>query len=127
MRALDEVTLAVELEEPTSYFLQLLAHHACYPVPHHVVEANGEAWAEAGNIITNGPFRLEAWNRDHSMVLMRNPEYRGRFSGNVQRVEMSLNAGPSISLDMYDADDLDIVYVLALPEEIRRAQVVHPL
>jgi ABC-type transport system substrate-binding protein len=43
-----------------------------------------------GNIVTNGPFRLESWQRGQSMVLVRNPAYHGRFRGNVQRVKLSL-------------------------------------
>ncbi|NIO71916.1 MAG: peptide ABC transporter substrate-binding protein, partial [Anaerolineae bacterium] len=53
-------------------------------------EAHGEAWTEMGNIVTNGPFRLEAWQRGELMILSRNPEYHGRFRGNVQRVELTL-------------------------------------
>ena len=56
VRALDEVTLVVELEGPTGYFLHLLAHHSTYPVPRHAIEAHGEAWTEVDNIVTNGPF-----------------------------------------------------------------------
>jgi ABC-type oligopeptide transport system substrate-binding subunit len=121
--ALDEVTLAVELEEPTGYFLQLLAHSATYPVPRHVVEAHGEAWTEPGNIVTNGPFRLESWQRGQSIVLVRNPDYHGRFRGNVQRVELSLLAEWSARLEMYEADSLDILDLLALPpSESHRAR-----
>jgi oligopeptide transport system substrate-binding protein len=110
--ALDEVTLVVELEGPTGYFLQLLAYSATYPVPRHVVEVHGEAWTERGKIVTNGPFRLEAWQRGESMVLARNPEYYGRFRGNLQRVELYLQRiDPSARLEMYEADGLDILNI----------------
>ena len=111
VRALDEATLVVELEGPTGYFLQLLAHSATYPVPRHVVEAHDEAWAEVGNIVTNGPFRLEAWQRGEFLVLVRNTDYHGRFTGNVQRVELTLLPLKEWSaiLEMYEADGLDIL------------------
>jgi oligopeptide transport system substrate-binding protein len=73
VQAVDEATLVVELEGPTGYFLQLLADQATYALPRHVVEAQGESWTEVGNIVTNGPFRLEAWQPGQSMVLVRNP------------------------------------------------------
>jgi ABC-type oligopeptide transport system substrate-binding subunit len=112
VRALDEVTLAVELEGPTTgHFLQAVV--AGYPLPRHVVEAHGEAWAEVENIVTDGPFRLVAWNPGHSMVLSRNREYHGRFSGNVERVELLLLADRSDAsakaLEMYEADGLDVL------------------
>ena len=115
--ALDEVTLVVELEGPTGYFPHLLAHRACYPVPRHVVETHGEAWAEVENIVTNGPFRLEAWQRGQSMVLARNPEYHSQFMGNVQRVKLFLLADPSAQLEMYETDGLDIFNLLRLPPQ----------
>jgi ABC-type oligopeptide transport system substrate-binding subunit len=117
VRALNDLTLVVELEEPSGYFLSLLAHRAAFPVPRHVVEACGDAWTEAGNIVTNGPFGLEAWERGESIRLVRNPRYQGRFTGNVERVELSLFASaewPAV-LAMYEADGLDILGLLDLP------------
>jgi ABC-type oligopeptide transport system substrate-binding subunit len=112
VQALDEVTLVVELEQPANYFLSLLTS-VCLPVPRHVVERHGEAWTEVGNLVTNGPFKLEALQRGESIVMSRNPEYHGRFTGNVQRVEYSGIADPSARLEMYETDSLDIA---GLPE-----------
>jgi ABC-type oligopeptide transport system substrate-binding subunit len=109
VRAPDESTLVVELEGPTAYFLHLVSRPISYPVPQHVVEVHGEAWTEAGNIVTNGPFRLEAWQPGQSIVLVRNPLYHGRFAGNVERVEMSLLWESPALLPMYRADELDLL------------------
>ena len=126
VRALDEVTLVVELEKPTSYFLLLLAWWVPRPIPRHVVEEHGEAWTEVENIVTYGPFKLESWRRGESMVLVRNPEYRGRFTGNVQRVELSLLMEESDPLEMYEANDLDILDLDDLaPLEKDRARQRH--
>ena len=40
------------------------------------------------NYVGNGPFRLDAWQPGELMAFSRNPSYRGRFRGNVQRVEL---------------------------------------
>jgi ABC-type oligopeptide transport system substrate-binding subunit/DNA-binding SARP family transcriptional activator len=124
VRALDERTLTVELEGPTGYFLHLLRHTKTYPVPRHAVEAHGAGWAEVGVIITNGPFRLETWQRGEVMLLSRNPRYHGRFKGNVQRVDLSLLADPSAQVEMYEDDRLDILPLgrLPLPERARAQQ-----
>jgi oligopeptide transport system substrate-binding protein len=127
VQAVDAVTLAVELEEPTGYFLHLLAHHISYPVPRHVVAVHGEVWAEPENIVTNGPFRLETWSQDKSMVLSRNTEYHGRFRGNLQRVELSLLSDWSARFEMYKADGLDIfeLWRSRSPEEMDSARHQH--
>jgi ABC-type oligopeptide transport system substrate-binding subunit len=105
--AADDYTLVVELEEPTGHFLHLLGTSG-HPVPQHVVEAHGEAWTEVDHIVTNGPFRLQAWQRGHSIVLVRNPQYHGVFKGNVERVELSFVEDRTTVLEMYEADALDI-------------------
>ena len=63
------------------------------------------------HIVTNGPFYLESWQLDESMVLVHNPDYQGRFTGNTQHVELALvppNEWPRV-LEMYEADELDVV------------------
>jgi len=114
IKTLDEVTLVVDLEGPTGYFLHLLANTIAFPVPRHVVELHGEAWAEPENIVTCGPFRLEAWQPGELMTLARNPDYPGRFSGNLECVELLLSdLEPTVSLKMYERDRLDVVDVTA--------------
>ncbi len=121
VKAIDELTLVVELEAPTGYFLQLLAHNATFPVPPHVVQAYGKSWSEAGRIVTNGPFHLASWRRDESIVLTSNPEYHGRRRGNVDRVEFALVPGGawSTSLAMYEANNLDVLNLRGFPPRER--------
>jgi oligopeptide transport system substrate-binding protein len=111
VRAVDTLTLDVELEHPASYFLHLLANR--YPVPQHVVEAYGEAWTEPGNLVTNGPFLLESYLPGECITLVRNPAYHGRFPSNLQLVEMKLDVpmASSGALEMYESDDLDIAFL----------------
>jgi oligopeptide transport system substrate-binding protein len=127
VRALDEVTLAVELEAPTGYFLHLLANAVTFPVPRHMVALHGEAWANLENILTCGPFRLESWQPGERMTLVRNPDYHGRFTGNLECVElllhdMGLAAGLEM-LEMYREDRLDVVDVTAF--EVDRIRQRH--
>jgi ABC-type oligopeptide transport system substrate-binding subunit/class 3 adenylate cyclase len=126
VRALDAATLVVELEGPTGYFLQLLSYQCTLPVPRHVVQAHGMAWTELGNIVTNGPFRVQARDPGQSMTLVRNPQYHGRFTGNVQHVELYSAVDPSTQLEMYETDRLDVLEVFSIPApEIRPARERH--
>jgi len=126
VRALDDLTLLVELERPVGHFLHLLTHVSWYPVPQHAVEAHGAAWTEEGNLVTNGPFRLEAWRRGEEMLLTRNPIYHGRFGGNVERVELFPLTDWSARLRMYEADGLDVLSIVFFPPaERERARQRH--
>jgi ABC-type oligopeptide transport system substrate-binding subunit/predicted ATPase len=123
VRALDETTLLVELEGPTSYFPHLLTYPVGYAVPPHVVEAHGATWTEMEHLVTNGPFRLERWRPGHSLVLNRNPDYSCRFSGNVEQVSLDLSVeDPSDEIALYEADRLDIIFINPSPEASRARQ-----
>ena len=72
-----------------------------------------------GNLVTNGPFQLEAWVPSQHIILSRNPQYHGSFPGNVDRVELRLmgfspEAGGK-SLAMYEKGELDAWWI-NLPE-----------
>lgn len=126
VHALDDTTLIVDLEEPTAYFPQLLTYLPTYAVPRHVVAEQGEAWTTVDHIVTNGPFRLERWRRGQTIHLVRNPDYYGRFGGNVQRVELSLLANRSLQLQLYEDDQLDSLNLFVLsPAERNRARQRH--
>jgi ABC-type oligopeptide transport system substrate-binding subunit len=125
VRAPDDLTLVIELESPVAYFLQLVATHGSLPVPHHVVQEFGKAWAEPENIVTNGPFQIESWAPGQPTVLVRNPRYHGLFSGNVQRVVLHGQATVSDRelVEMYEAGGLDHLWIGGLSEsEFIRAQ-----
>ena len=75
VRAIDEYTFEVTLEEPAPYLLGLLTHYTTYPVPKHIVEQYGEAWIQPENIEVNGPYKLAYWRTGDQLVSERNPLY----------------------------------------------------
>ena len=116
VRALDAVTLAIELEAPTGYFLHLLTHSVASPVPRHALEAHGEDWTAVDRIVTNGPWRVESWQRGERLILARNETYHGHFGGNLKRVELvflgDLWGTPDWHLQtagLYECGTLDVV------------------
>ncbi|NOZ71794.1 MAG: AAA family ATPase [Chloroflexi bacterium] len=119
VRALDDLTLLVELEHPVGYFPQLLTHVAWYPVPRHIVEKQGSAWAKGDHLVGNGAFYLKSWRRGEAMELVRNPTYHGRFSGNLQRLILLPVQDWATRLRWYKADELDILGITYLSAEIR--------
>jgi ABC-type oligopeptide transport system substrate-binding subunit len=109
------VTLVLALERPVGHFPQLLANVAYFPVPQHVVEVHGQDWTEEGSFVTNGPFRLEAWKKDESLILSRNPAYHGRFRGNVERVRLLALTDWADRMEMYQRGELDVLGISFFP------------
>jgi ABC-type oligopeptide transport system substrate-binding subunit len=108
VKALDDYTLEVCLEGPTAYLPYLLADPITFPLPHWAIQAHGAAWTRPGNMITNGPYTLLAWQRGKQLVLERNPYYAGRFPGNAHRVECRIFSDHKPGVEAYAANDLDV-------------------
>jgi oligopeptide transport system substrate-binding protein len=117
VRALDDVTLLVQLEGPTGYFLHLLHQPACLPVPQHAVETYGDSWTEIENLVTNGPFRLTAWRPGEFILFSHDPAYAGRLRGNLQQVKVILSreGGRVARLAAYEAGSMDYLALNPIP------------
>jgi ABC-type oligopeptide transport system substrate-binding subunit/predicted Ser/Thr protein kinase len=126
VHAVDDLTLVVDLEEPTSYFLQLLTYVVTFPVPRHVVKKEGNTWTELSNIVTNGPFQLESLDQAGANF-KRNPAYHGHFSGNLERVELSSSAKlEENSFHIYEKERFDFIDLSDLhPGDADRARQIH--
>lgn len=71
----DPLTLIIDLEYPTPYFLKLLAMSFFSPIPCKAVAANPNWAMQSGNYITNGPFMLKSWKHSDSIRVVKNPHY----------------------------------------------------
>ena len=81
VKALDKRTLQVTLTNPTPYFLQLLDHYSLFPVHQATIEKFGNAdqrgtrWSYEGNLVSNGPFKLDEWKINRHITVTRNLHY----------------------------------------------------
>jgi oligopeptide transport system substrate-binding protein len=78
MKAIDNNTLVVQLENPTPFFLSLLFHHSLYPVHKATVEKFGARWTRPENFVGNGAFILSKWEINKVISLKPNPFYWDR-------------------------------------------------
>ena len=86
VRAIDDKTLEVTLENPTGYFLELLTHYTSFPVPKHVIDKYGADWVKPGNIVGNGAFRIIEWTPNSRVVAEKNPEFYDAANVKVDQV-----------------------------------------
>lgn len=76
VKALNDSTLIVELENPTPHFLKLAATMPYYPLNKSMRAlflANEQLTKE--NFVSNGPFKLDNWVRHHELSVVKNPRY----------------------------------------------------
>jgi oligopeptide transport system substrate-binding protein len=107
VKALDEKTLQVTLENPTPYFLELTAFYTYYPVNKKVVESNPNWATEAKTHVGNGPFKMESWEHKNKLVLVKNDNYWDKDAVKLDRIEFSMVEDENTELSMFDNGELD--------------------
>ncbi|MDG1986761.1 MAG: peptide ABC transporter substrate-binding protein [Halieaceae bacterium] len=84
VKALDQRTLEVTLNDPTLYFIQLLDHYSTFAVHPPTIMKFGKStdrytkWTRAENIVGNGPFVMTEWKLNRRIVLKKSPTYWDR-------------------------------------------------
>lgn len=78
LRAVNPETLEITLENPTPYFLGLLAHHTYFPVHEKTVEKYGARWTRPEHMVSNNAFVLSKWEVNNVISLKSNPHYWNR-------------------------------------------------
>lgn len=76
VKAVDDLTLQVDLEGACGYCITVMNHSAFYPVNQKFHKAMGEGYgAEPDKLLYNGPFKLVGWVHGAEMTLVKNPGY----------------------------------------------------
>ncbi len=120
IRALDDFTLEVALENPSAYFINLASLPSFMPLPQKTIgQAGDQEWTRPQNIVSNGPFRLVEWVAEKQMVFEPNLTYHGGAPG-IDRLVVNMIRQDSTALVAYEAGELDMVEVP--PAELARIQ-----
>lgn len=114
VRAIDEKTLEVELENPAGYFLSMLSMMQFAPTRQDYVEEFGKDYAaNAENNAYNGPFIVKEWRHEDRLILEKNPNYWDADSINLDEVHIIIVPDQMTALAMFEDGELDMVEVPA--------------
>jgi oligopeptide transport system substrate-binding protein len=122
--ATGEFELVVRLEQPTPYFLALLTHPSMFPVHRASIE-NAATYARPGNFVTNGAYRLTAWELGSYIELERNDHYWDNADTAIDRVRWHVTPEPQAELNRYRAGELDVTDSIP-PEMFSRVREERP-
>ena len=90
VKTLDSKTLVVKLENPTPYFLDLVASPVFFPINAMVDRANPN-WAQnSQTFVSNGPFSLSEWKHHDQMIAEKNPHYWDKTSVKMGKIEIAM-------------------------------------
>jgi len=110
VKAIDDKTLQVTLEQPAPFFPAITALGTLAPVRKDVVEKFGDKWTEVGNLVGNGPFLLKTWTKGAEMTLAPNANY---YEGapTLTSLVFKIIADDPTTFVNYQTDEIDIASV----------------
>jgi oligopeptide transport system substrate-binding protein len=109
VKAIDDKTLEITLENPTPFFLDALMHYTAYPVPKHLVEEFGDAWTDMENIVANGPYKIVEWIPGSYVRSVKNEDYYDAENVQIDEVFYYVLEDQAAALNRYRAGEFDIL------------------
>lgn len=107
VRALDDKTFEVTLNNPTPYFLETLTHPSTYPIPKAVLEKLGADWVKPGNMVSNGAFVLKDFIAKDSVRLVKNEKFRDAANVKIDAVNYISLEDRGAALKRFEAGEID--------------------
>lgn len=113
IEAVDDYTFRVHFTVPTPYFESFVAFYHFMPVKQSSVEhaegADG-LWAKKPTLaISNGPFKLTAYNVGSGLVLEKNDNYWNKNVVKITKINGSFIDIETTAFQAYDAGSLDFI------------------
>ena len=104
--------LKVELTDSKYFFPLTLIHSTTYPIRKDVIQNHGAKWTEAENIVTLGPYLLDAWKHDQFLILKKNPSYYGKFPGNADNVSIRIMSEVTTAFNVFETKKIDMIHTI---------------
>ena len=108
VEAVDDKTLVITLVRPTPYLLSLLTYPSTFPVHPGSISEHGEEFTRAGNLLSNGAYKLDAWEPGSVLELSRNEHYWNNAATAIDEVRHHVIVQEMTELNRYRAGEVHI-------------------
>lgn len=109
VKAVDEKTVEITLENPTGYFIETCDYSLFAPSRQDVVEADPEAWSlKAESCIVNGPFKPSDFKQGEKLEFVKNENYWNADAVKLEKVTVFFFADQSTAYSAYQTGEVDI-------------------
>jgi len=126
VRATDDHTLVVELNNRTPFFLHLTAFYPLFPVNRRCVETHGTPdWTKSEHVVCNGAYVMQFRRVRDRLRLVKNPRYWAADTVRLEVVDALAVKNTTTAMNMYlsgQADWITDVPVSIVPELMTRPE-----
>lgn len=109
VKAPDDSTLQVTLENPTPFFLDLCAFVTLLPVHIPTIEKYGSEWTKPGRLVGNGAYVLKEWRLNDRVRLEKNPCYWNATKVRIPTVDILPSGKQITSFNYYITGQADLM------------------
>ncbi|QNU24272.1 peptide ABC transporter substrate-binding protein [Geobacillus zalihae] len=114
VKALDNYTLQVELENPIPYFISLTVFGTFMPQNEKFVKAQGDKYGlEANTTLYNGPFVLSEWKHEQGWTYAKNPNYWDKDTVKLEKINVKVVKDTATAVNLYETKQADRVGLTA--------------
>ncbi|GAA0070252.1 peptide ABC transporter substrate-binding protein [Clostridium sardiniense] len=110
IKATDDNTLVVTLENPVPYFDQLVAYPNLAPQRKDIVESQGDKYgSDPSKLVYSGPFTVSNWQKGSKFELKKNPNYWNAKDVKLNEVDFMELTEQSTIYQMFTNNQLDVM------------------
>ena len=110
VKAVDDYTFEVELDNPVPYFVNLTVYPLFFPLNEKYVKEQGPKYGlEANTTLYNGPFVLSEWKHEQSFQLKKNPSYWDNKKVKLEEINYNIVKDTATSVNLYETKAVDRV------------------
>ena len=117
IKAIDEKTLEISLVAPTTYFLEVCAFPACFPVRQDIITANGDQWTfDVNTYIGNGSYKMTEWVHNSYIKMVPNENYYDYANLGPESITFQLMDDQNAMLAGFRSGQLDFINTVPVDE-----------
>ncbi len=110
IKALDDSTLEVTLQQPAVYWINMPACAVMFPVRADLEKKFGNRFMEPPNFVGIGPYILKEWEHDKKMVLERNEKFWDKaHPPAIKNLVVQIIEDPSTAVSLFEKGQIDFM------------------
>ena len=129
VKAIDDYTLEITLEQPCTYFDSILTYSTFYPLRSDCVTEDGTGnWAwDVSKSITNGYLNMVSCDEDQEIVFEKNQTYYGKDTVALDKLVVKLIDDSNTTLSLLETGEVDLIttYPSEETERLQEAGLYH--
>ncbi len=107
IKVIDEKHLQVQLENPCPYIESMFAFPTWFPVNTKVVTEHKDWNQNVATFISNGPFKMQTWNHNEKLVVVKNENYWDAKSVKLTQLTFNLIEDSKSALNAFEQGTLE--------------------